>query len=653
MPDLVDLELLDPGRGEVPAEARAVVRIDGTPVGMLRESRTPGAEAPRERALEGLGDGLSTPVAARRLRSAVAADRTARVTVIVCTRDRAHLLDGCLAALAALEHDDFEVVVVDNAPSGDETRLVAERWKVRYVVEPLAGLDRARNRGVAEAASPIVAFTDDDARPEPGWLSALVQPFDSPSVHGVTGLVLPAELRTPSQVLFEDVYGGMGKGYRLRIHTEEHLRPSVRPERVGVGCNMAFRRDTVLGLGGFDPALDVGTRTGGGGDLDMFERVLESSAMIVYVPDAVVRHLHRADPDGLRRQLFDNGRAYGAMLTAAFVRGDRRRRRAVAGRYARWLVRWHAARLVGSVLGREQLPLRLVASELAGAPLGPLLYLSERACCAARGAGVSVAAAATSRRHRLGGVAHVRDTVARLVYVEFATRHRGSALGWLWAVGPPLLMLVATSFVFTRVIPLDIPDYPVFLLVGILSWTLFARGVGDGTSALEQRRELVLRPGFATQLLPIVAVLVALVDYVLAVPVLIIALAVTTGVHATWLLDIPVLAIQVLLCAGIALLLSPLQIYLRDVRQLVALGIAVGFWLTPVFYERDQVPDEISWLYTLNPMQYLLEAQRELLIEGTIPELMPLALVAAASCALFVAGWTVFSRMRDALPEQM
>ncbi len=266
---------------------------------------------------------------------------------------------------------------------------------------------------------------------------------------------------------------------------------------------------------------------------------------------------------------------------------------------------------------------------------------------------MSTLQATSPSRNRLGGLAHTRDTVSRLVYVEFATRHRGSALGWLWAVAPPLLMLVATSFVFTRVIPLDIPDYPVFLLVGILAWTMFARSVGDGTTALEQRRELVLRPGFATQLLPIVVVLVAFTDYVLAAPVLLVALAVTTGVHATWLLVVPVLAIQLLLAAGIVLLLAPLQVYLRDVRQVVTVAISVGFWLTPVFYEKEQVPSEVEWLYTLNPMQYLLEAQRELFIAGTVPDVGPLALVAVASAAVFACGWLVFARMRDALPEQM
>lgn len=257
------------------------------------------------------------------------------------------------------------------------------------------------------------------------------------------------------------------------------------------------------------------------------------------------------------------------------------------------------------------------------------------------------------RASSLWRLGHLKDTVWRLVRVELAARHRGSALGWLWALMPPLLMLGATYFVFTRIVPLDIPDYPVFLLVGILGWTLFARSIGDGTSSLEQRRELVLRPGFRTELLPITAVLVALMDYVLALPVLVVALVLTTGIHASWALVPAVLAVQVVLCAGLALLLAPLQVFLRDVRQVVAIAIAVGFWLTPVFYRRSQVPDEIAWLYTINPMQYLLEAQRQLLIAGTLPDAAPLLIVALGSSVLFVAGVGVFAALRDSVPEQL
>ncbi len=243
------------------------------------------------------------------------------------------------------------------------------------------------------------------------------------------------------------------------------------------------------------------------------------------------------------------------------------------------------------------------------------------------------------------------DAALHLVRVELVTRHRGSALGWLWALGPPLLQLGATYFVFTRVLPLDVPDYPVFLLVGILAWTLFARSLGDGTSSLEARRELVLRPGFRTELLPVTSVLVAFADFLLALPVLVVALALTTGVHATWALLPFVLLIELVLCAGFALLLAPLQVYLRDVRQLVAIAVAAGFWLTPVFYRRAQVPERISWVYDVNPMQYLIEAQRQLLIGGSAPDALPLVVVAGVSVALLAAGCAVFARLRHSVPE--
>ena len=124
---------------------------------------------------------------------------------------------------------------------------------------------------------------------------------------------------------------------------------------------------------------------------------------------------------------------------------------------------------------------------------------------------------------------YLYDVLVHLVRTELASRHRGSLLGWLWALGPPLFQLLATYFVFTKVIPLDVPNYPVFLLCGILSWTWFARSVGEGVVSLEMRRELVVRPGFTTWLIPLVSVIVALVDFLLALPVLLVALAVTTG----------------------------------------------------------------------------------------------------------------------------
>lgn len=245
------------------------------------------------------------------------------------------------------------------------------------------------------------------------------------------------------------------------------------------------------------------------------------------------------------------------------------------------------------------------------------------------------------------------DVLLHLVRTDVASRHRGSALGWVWALGPPMLQLVATYFLFTRVIPLQVEDYPVFLLVGILSWTWFARSMNEGVIAFEQHNELVRRPGFAIALLPIVSVLVAFVDYAFAIPVMLLAVALTAGLGAPVVLLPLLLVLQFLYCAGLALLVAPLQVFLRDVRQIVGLLVSVGFWLTPVFYGRTQIPSEFAWIYKLNPMAYLVGAQRTVLIAGEWPSIRVLGGLALGGLVVLAAGYAVFHSVRYRVPEQL
>jgi glycosyltransferase involved in cell wall biosynthesis len=301
------------------------------------------------------------------------------VSVVVCTRGRPDLLDRCLQALAAQSHPGFEVIVVDNAPTDAATEQVARRFDVIYVVEPQPGLDVARNRGLAAASAPIVAFTDDDALPAPGWLETIASRFaSSPEVAVVTGDVVAAELATPPQRLFEQTYRGMSKGPEPRIHHRASRRIPYLPARFGTGCNMAFRRHALEAIGGFDPALDAGTLSGGGGDLDVMQRLFEAYMPIAYAPDAVVRHHHRSTVSALQRQLYDNGRGYSAVMTAAFLRTDGRSRAAVFSWWSAWLVWWFGRRIVLRLARRHDMPLRFVLAELAGAVSGPPLYLVAR-----------------------------------------------------------------------------------------------------------------------------------------------------------------------------------------------------------------------------------------------------------------------------------
>lgn len=299
------------------------------------------------------------------------------LTVVVCSRDRPQLLRGCLEALARLTPASGHVLVVDNAPTTSETEGLCAELGVARIVEPVPGLDRARNRGWGAATTPLVAYVDDDARTHPDFARAVASAFMAREIVAVTGLVRPAELTTAAQVQFE-AHGGMGKGDRRRLFHREAAPVGVQPHRIGVGTNMAFRRSVLAALGGFDDRLDVGTATRGGGDLDMLYRVVEAGHVVVYEPAAVVHHIHRRDEAGLLRQSYDNGVAYAACLQKWESATDGPKGAAAIGA-AR--TRWHVSRHVRGPLGamrrRDLVGLRLLLAEAKGSRHGRTALLAE------------------------------------------------------------------------------------------------------------------------------------------------------------------------------------------------------------------------------------------------------------------------------------
>jgi GT2 family glycosyltransferase len=270
-----------------------------------------------------------------------------------------------------LSYPQLELLVIDNAPSNTATeQLIQSKYpKVKYVKEPIPGLDWARNRAIAESRGEIIAYTDDDVIVDPGWVTALVQPFiEDPSVMAVTGLVVPLELETKSQILFE-VYGGFSRGFRRRWYRVDQRR-GYRWEyrgtgQFGTGANMAYRRSLFQLIGPFDPALDVGTVTNGGGDLEMFFRVLKKGYTLVYEPSAIVRHQHRLTYEGLRTQIANNGVAlYAFFVKAAKAYPEERWAFLRLGLW--WFSYWLLRRLLLSFWRPEIFPRDLILAELNG-----------------------------------------------------------------------------------------------------------------------------------------------------------------------------------------------------------------------------------------------------------------------------------------------
>ncbi|MEO8257594.1 MAG: glycosyltransferase [Acidobacteriota bacterium] len=209
-----------------------------------------------------------------------------RVSVVVCAYNAADTLDGCLASLGQLNYPDYEVILVNDG-SRDATGEIGRRHpRVRLIEIPNGGLSAARNVGLAEASGEIIAYTDADVRVDRDWLTYLVQPFLTSDVVGSGGPnVVPADDPPMAQCI------ARAPGSPTHVLLDDRIAEHVP------GCNMAFRRDALLAVGGFNAIY-----LRAGDDVDMCWRLQARGWKIGFASAALVWHHHRTTVKGYWRQ---------------------------------------------------------------------------------------------------------------------------------------------------------------------------------------------------------------------------------------------------------------------------------------------------------------------------------------------------------------
>ncbi len=250
------------------------------------------------------------------------------ITVAVCTRERPEDLSRCLSSLAASRVRPHETIVVDNAPATAATRFVVDRFPgVRYHCERRKGLSEARNAALDNATGEIVAFVDDDVVVPPDWLEHIHPCFDDPKVMVATGLILPWELDTPAQLIFEQSFQYFHQGFRRRSFDAayfEALRDKGVPVwSIGAGANMAIRKCVFDQGARFDTRLGPGSFGGCGEDSEFWYGVLSRGGTCVYEPAAYVFHRHRRDLAALRSLVYQYMKGHVGALILQFMKyGD-------------------------------------------------------------------------------------------------------------------------------------------------------------------------------------------------------------------------------------------------------------------------------------------------------------------------------------------
>jgi glycosyltransferase involved in cell wall biosynthesis len=292
------------------------------------------------------------------------------VSVVICTRDRPDQLRACLDGLSALRTEPHEIIVVDNAPTDERARELCEAYPVRYVLEPVAGLSRARNRGVVESSGEVVAFTDDDCVPDPAWLDGLQAPFADPLVMVTVGYVGPLELETRAQCVFQ-LYGSFARRFERTVYD------GLGTSHCGLGDGNSFmRRRAFYEVGLFAENMGPGTPVRSGQDSDLFERIFLAGFRIAFEPGRIVWHRHRTDYADARRAYRDYALSLSAWTTrAVFSRRD-------LGGLRAWIWWWrdNLPRDLGRLIRRDErrVPFGFTLVQAAGLLLGPWALLRSR-----------------------------------------------------------------------------------------------------------------------------------------------------------------------------------------------------------------------------------------------------------------------------------
>jgi len=243
-----------------------------------------------------------------------------------------------------------------------------------------------------------------------------------------------------------------------------------------------------------------------------------------------------------------------------------------------------------------------------------------------------------------------RYALANLVLKDFRVRYRNMSLGFLWSLINPLVMLGVLIIVFSFIHPnRHAHFFPVFLLSGMITYNFFTLCLPPVTNSIMDNASLVKKVIFPRELIPISVVLSNSIHLVIQLILLMaFVLLFKVPLHATILLVPVVFMVEVLFILGMAFACSALSVFYRDMLYIVQSALSVMFWLTPIFYDLAQVklnlPKPLYYLYLLNPIAGLIDAVRNTLLRGKLPDPESFGIACGVSVAVFIVGVLIFRK---------
>jgi len=246
-----------------------------------------------------------------------------------------------------------------------------------------------------------------------------------------------------------------------------------------------------------------------------------------------------------------------------------------------------------------------------------------------------------------------RSLVQALAVRHLATRYRGSVLGFFWTLLNPFLMMLVYTVVFRYYLRFnEVDHYSIFLFCGLLPWIWITSALSEGASSISSSGHLITKSSFPAHVLPTVAVLTSLSNFVLSLPVLFVFMALSGVSIGLPILVLPLIVIlQLFFLEGLVLITSALNVVFRDVQHLVTHILSLLFFLCPVVYPVASVPERFRFIFELNPFSAFISAYHSVILDRTLPTATLCISLTAWTVLVLVAGGLVFDRYREDFAE--
>lgn len=221
------------------------------------------------------------------------------------------------------------------------------------------------------------------------------------------------------------------------------------------------------------------------------------------------------------------------------------------------------------------------------------------------------------------------------------------SLGVFWSLLNPLVMMGVLWFVFTRIFPNNtIPHFAVFVLCGLVPYNFFTVAWANGSTSLVESAMLIKRVPVPREIIPIASVLANLVHISAQIAMLLVLVLFTVGINRYWVLLLVVWVLEVIFVTGLALIFSALNVYVRDIRYVVESATVVLFWLVPIFYSPAMIAPEYREIYMYNPVAALVQASRNILLDGAAPPNSLMIKLAFSSSVMLLLGLAIFRKLQ-------